>query len=44
MYELKKFGKVFTSKSVWTGPSSYETRSYRPAASQRLTNTGIRGM
>ena len=24
MYELKKNGKVFTSKSVGTGPSSYE--------------------
>jgi len=24
MYELKKIGKVFTSKSVGTGPSSYE--------------------
>ena len=23
MYELKKNGKVFTSKSVGTGPSSY---------------------
>ena len=23
MYELKKIGKVFTSKSVGTGPSSY---------------------
>jgi len=24
MYELKKIGKVFTSKFVGTGPSSYE--------------------
>jgi len=24
MYELKKIGKLFTSKSVGTGPSSYE--------------------
>jgi len=23
MYELKKIGKLFTSKSVGTGPSSY---------------------
>ena len=41
MYELKKTGKVFTSKSVWTGPSSYEKRIYRPAVSQRLRNTGL---
>ena len=26
MYELKKNGKVFTSKSVGTGPSSYGKR------------------
>ena len=26
MYELKKNGKVFTSKSVGTGPSSYEKK------------------
>jgi len=26
MYELKN-GKVFTSKSVWTGPSSYEKKN-----------------
>jgi len=26
MYELKKNGKVFTSKSVGTGPSSFEKR------------------
>ena len=29
MYELKKNGNVFRSKSVWTGPSSYEKRIYR---------------
>ena len=29
MYELKKNGKVFTSKSVGTGPSSYE-KKYLP--------------
>ena len=34
MYELKKNGKVFTSKSVGTGPSSYEKRIYRAAVSQ----------
>jgi len=42
MYELKKeFGKVFTSKSVGTGPSSYKKRIYRAAVSQRLRNTAI---
>ena len=41
MYELKKFGKVFTSKFVRTGPSSYKKRIYRAAVSQRLANTGI---
>ena len=42
MYELKKKnGKVLTSKSVGTGPSSYEKRIYRAAVSQRLRNTGL---
>jgi len=36
-----KDGKVFTSKSVGTGPSSYEKRIYRAAVSQRLTNTDV---
>jgi hypothetical protein len=27
MYKLKKFGKVFTSKFVGTGPSSYEKKN-----------------
>jgi len=40
MYELKKIGKVFTSKFVGTGPSSYEKKNYRAAVSQRLRNTG----
>jgi len=40
MYE-KKIGKVLTSKSVGTGPSSYEKRIYRTAVSQRFKNTGI---
>jgi len=31
MYELTKIGKVFTSKSVGTGPSSYKKRIYRAA-------------
>ena len=38
---LKKIGKVFTSKFVGTGPSSYEKRIYRAAVSQRLRNTAI---
>ena len=43
MYELKKkIGKVFTSKFVGTGPSSYEKRIYRAAVSQRLRNTGVK--
>jgi len=41
MYELKKNGKVFTSKFVGTGHSSYEKRIYRSAVSQRLRNTGL---
>jgi len=41
MYELKKNGKVFTSKFFRTGPSSYEKRIYRAAVSQRLRNTAI---
>jgi ketopantoate reductase len=31
---LKKNGKIFTSKFVGTGPSSYEKRIYRAAVSQ----------
>jgi len=42
MHELKKkIGKVLASKSVGTGPSSYEKRIYRAAVSQRLRNTCI---
>ena len=42
MYELKKkIGKVFTSKFVGTGPSSYKKRIYRAAVSQRLRNTAL---
>jgi len=33
--------KVFTSKFVGTGPSSYEKRIYRAAVSQGLRNTGL---
>ena len=38
---LKKNGKLFTSKFVGTGPSSYEKRIYRAAVSQKLRNTGV---
>ena len=38
---LKKNGKVFTSKFVGTGPSSYEKIIYRAAGLQRLRNTGV---
>ena len=41
MYELKKIGKVFTSKFVGTGPSSYKKRIYRAAVSQRLRYTDL---
>ena len=41
MYELKKNGKVFTSKFVGTGPSSYEEIIYRAAVSQSLRNTDL---
>ena len=41
MYELKKIGKGFTSKSVGTWPSSYEKRIYQAAVSQSLRNTDI---
>ena len=37
----KKIGKVFTSKFVGTGPSSYKKRIYRAAVSQKLRNTGL---
>jgi len=39
---LKKTGKVFTSKSVGTEPSSYKKRIYRAAVSQRLRKSGLR--
>jgi len=41
MYERKKNGKVFTSKSVGTGPSSCEKRIYQAAVSRRLINTCV---
>jgi len=41
MYELKKIGKVFSSKFVGTGPSSYKKRIYRAAFSQTLRKTDL---
>jgi len=41
MYELKKNGKIFTSKFVGIGPSSHEKRIYRAAVSQKLRNTAL---
>jgi len=41
MYELKKNGKVFTSKFVGTGPSSYKKIIYRAAVSRSLRNTAV---
>ena len=40
---LKKIGKVFTSKFVGSGPSSYKKRIYRATVSQRLGNTDVEG-
>jgi len=42
MYDLKENRKVFTSKFVGTGPSSYEKRIYWAAVSQRLRNTALK--
>jgi hypothetical protein len=41
MYELKKMENYLQSKSVATGPSSYEKRIYRAAVSQSLRNTDV---
>jgi len=38
---LKKNGKLFTSKFVGTGPSSYKKGIYRAAVSQGLRNTAL---
>ena len=38
---FKKIRKVFTSKFVGTGSSSYKKRIYRAAVSQSLRNTGV---
>jgi len=43
MYERKKIRKVFTSKFVGTGPSSYKKRIYRATVSQRLRNPVLHG-
>jgi len=43
MYELKKIGKLFTSKFVGNGPSSYKKLIYRAAVSQSLRNTVLGG-
>ena len=39
--DLKKIGKVFTSKFVGTGRSCYEKRICRAAVSRRLRNTAL---
>ena len=41
MCEFKKNGKVYRSKFVGTGPSSYKKRIYQAAVSQRLRNTAL---
>jgi len=38
---LKNIGKIFTSKSVETGPSSYKIKIYGAMVSQRLRNTAL---
>jgi hypothetical protein len=40
---LKKIGKIFTSKFVGAGPSSYKKSIYRAAVLQRLRNTALTG-
>ena len=39
---LKKIGKVFTSKFVGTGPSSYKKRIYWAVVTQMLRNTALK--
>jgi hypothetical protein len=41
MYELKKTSKVFMSKFVGNGPSSYKKRVYHATVSQRLRNIAL---
>ena len=38
---LKKIGKLFRSKFVGTGPSSYKKSIYWATVSQRLRNTAL---
>ena len=42
MYELKKIGKVFTSKFVGTGPSSYKKSITGPWHQLYRAATGLR--
>ena len=44
MYEVKENGKVFTSEFDGTGPTCYEKRIYRAAASERLRNTSVENL
>ena len=39
--DLEKIGKLFTSKFVGTGPSSYKKRIYRAVVSQSLRKTAL---
>jgi len=41
MYEVKKIGKLFTSKFVGTGLSSYKKIIYRVVISQTLRNIDV---
>jgi hypothetical protein len=41
---LKKIGKVFTSKFIGIGPSLCKKGIYLAAASQRMRNTEIKDM
>jgi len=41
MYELKKFGKLLTSKSVANGPSSCEKENLPGRGLTKVENTGL---
>jgi len=41
MYELKKIGKVYTSKFVGTGPSSCEKKNLPACGPTKLRNTVV---
>jgi hypothetical protein len=43
MYELKKNGKVFTSKFVGTGPSSYEKKNLPGRGLRKVQKHCVRG-